>query len=89
MNRLQSDSSAKAPVVRHRKPSVAIACVLVVVDVKVAGGVVLEVVEVSSAALVLWHPGTIESGRQNFLSGSNAKFSGQDFLAAVSAEHSM
>jgi hypothetical protein len=63
--------------------------VVVVVEVKEAGGVVLEAVALSSTDLVLWHPGTIESGRQNLLFESNAKFSWHDFLTAISAEHSM
>jgi hypothetical protein len=66
-------------------------CVVVDVDVKVAWGVVVawSVVALSSTALVLWHPGTNESGKQDFLFGSNAKLSGQFLLTALLAEHSM
>jgi hypothetical protein len=64
-------------------------CVVVDVDVKAVWGVVVAAMVLSSTALVLWHPGTIESGKQDFLFGSKAKFSGQDFLTATLAEHSM
>jgi hypothetical protein len=91
MNPLQSDSSGKAPVARHRKPSLGVACVAVGVDVKVAWVVVVawSVVVLSSTALVLWHPGTNDSGKQVFLVGSNAKLSGQGLLTATLTEHSM
>jgi hypothetical protein len=58
------------------------------VDVVVAW-VVVVVVVLSTTALVLWHPCTIDSGKQNFLSRWNAKFSGQVFLTATLPEHSM
>jgi hypothetical protein len=57
-------------------------------DVVVAWTVTVAVV-LSATALVLWQPCTIVSGRQNFLSGWNAKCSGQVFLTAALPEHSV
>lgn len=75
----------------HRKSSLGMGFAVVDVDVKVAWGVVVawSVVVLSSMALVLWHPGTNDSGTQDFLIGSNAKLSKQDVFFAPLAEHSM
>jgi hypothetical protein len=44
--------------------------------------IVAAVVVLVSTARVLWHPCTMNSGKQNFLSLSKALFSGHDFLTA-------
>jgi hypothetical protein len=44
---------------------------------------VVAMVVVVSTARVLWHPCTMNSGKQSFLSLSKALLSGHDFLTAV------
>jgi hypothetical protein len=59
-------------------------------DGVVAWVIVVASVVLISTALVLWHPCTMDSGRHNFLSASNANFSWHGFLTAgLPSEHSM
>jgi hypothetical protein len=56
-----------------------------------AWAIVVAMLVLVSTARVLWHPCTMNSGKQDFLSLSKALFSGHDFLKAalLLATHSM